>query len=204
MLAVVVHVVGALLTILYATDAATDAGFSFVVLSQILRIRQYGLQELQRHDLDLNRLLGIVCQGSLILYLVDTAHADVLDHVEMFQILFAKSHPETPLLDGGEILHQRLQLLMMQQVRLTRTNVRIGQWFVNLQRLCLNPLPVFVVETFLRNLPDVDLRIEISSEGMVMVSGIAVHDIEIVHLVEVMLGSIGCINATHTGVKSTA
>ena len=52
-LAVVVNVVGALLAILLATDAATDRCFAIIVLTEILWVRQYGLEELQWNNLHL-------------------------------------------------------------------------------------------------------------------------------------------------------
>ena len=93
---------------------------------------------------------------------------------------------------------------MMQQVRLTRTYVRIGQRQVELQRLCLYPLPVLVVQSLLRNLADVDLRIEVGGEGMMVVASIAVDDIEILNLVEVMLGGVGRIDTADTRVEAAA
>ena len=49
--AVVVYVVCTLLTVLDTADTATDRCLALVVLAQILRVRQYSLEELQRNDL---------------------------------------------------------------------------------------------------------------------------------------------------------
>ena len=115
-LTVVVDVVGVLLAVLNTADAAADRGLAFVVLAEVLRVWQHGLQELQRYDLHPGRLAAAVSERRLVLNLVNTAHADVLDHVEVFQILLAEGHPEASLLDGGIVLHQRLQFLVVQQI----------------------------------------------------------------------------------------
>ena len=84
---------------------------------------------------------------------------------------------------------------MMQQITLTRTDFGIGEGLVDLKWLCLNPLSILIVESLLGNLTDIDLRVEVRGEGVVMVTRVAVHDIEIVDLVEVVLGGICRINA---------
>ena len=122
----------------------------------------------------------------------------------MLDVLFAESHPEPCLTDGGVVLHQTLQLLMVKQVALAWTNVGVGERFVNLQWLCLYPFAVFVVQAFLGYLAYVDFRVEVGCECLVMVSCIAVHDVEIVHLVEMVLGCICGINAAHAWVKAAA
>ena len=74
---------------------------------------------------------------------------------------------------------------------------------MNLQWFCLNPLAILIVESLLSNLTDVDFWIEISGEGMVMIASITVYDVEIMHLVEMMLCSISCVNTRHTRVETT-
>ena len=56
-----------------------------------------------------------------------------------------------------------------------------------LHRLCLDILSVLVVETFLGNLAYVYLWVEVGGKCFVMVSCIAVHDVEVLYLVEVVL-----------------
>ena len=63
---------------------------------------------------------------------------------------------------------------MMQQITLTRTDVGVGQWLVNLQWLCLNPLAILIVESLLGNLTDIDLWVEVCGEGMVMITCVAI------------------------------
>ena len=85
---------------------------------------------------------------------------------------------------------------MVQQIALARTNIGVGERLMNLQRFRLNPLPVFIIESFLGNLTDIDFRIEVGSEGMMVVTGIAIDDVEIVDLVKVVLGGVGCTTLT--------
>ena len=79
---------------------------------------------------------------------------------------------------------------MIEEVRLTDTDTGIGQWLVDLLWLSLTPLSIFVVLPLLGDLTDVDLGVEVGSEGLVVVTAIAVYDVEIVDLVEVVLRSI--------------
>ena len=101
MLAVVVNIIGVLLAVLLSADAATDRGLSVVVLAEVLRVRQYGLEELQWYDFHLGSLAGAVGQWSLVFYLVDAAHAEVLYTVEIGEILLTECHPEASLLMVG-------------------------------------------------------------------------------------------------------
>ena len=93
---------------------------------------------------------------------------------------------------------------MVHEIALTRSDVRVGEALVNLQRLRLNPLSVLIVESFLSNLTDVYLRIEVCREGVVVVSCIAVYDVEVMNLVELMLSRIGSISLRHSRVESAS
>ena len=83
---------------------------------------------------------------------------------------------------------------MVQQIALSRTDVGVGQGLVDLQRFCLDPLAIFIVESLLGNLADIDLGVEVCGEGVVMIASIAVHDVQIVDFVEVVFGCIGRID----------
>ena len=203
MLAVVIDVVCALLAVLYSANTAADACLAVVVLAQVLRVGEHGLEELQGHYFHAGGA-GAVGQWSLVFNLVDAAHADVLNDVEVLKILLAEGHPEAGLTDGGIVFNERLQFLVVQQVALPRSDVRIGERLVDFQRLGFYPLPVFVVEAFLRYLADVDFRVEVGGKGLVMVAGIAVHDVKVVYLVEVVLGGVGRIDAAHARVEAAA
>ena len=153
MLAVVIYVVCLLLTVFHSPDAASYGCLAVIVLAEVLRIGQYGLQELKRNDLHLcgcwvsrrESLSLFYDQRSLILYLVDAAHADILYHIKVGEILLSEGHPEASLTYGGIVLDKRLQLLMMHQVRLTWAYLRICQRFMYLQGLRLYPLAILII-----------------------------------------------------------
>ena len=191
-----------LLAILQTTDAATNTGLAVVVLTQILRIGQYGFQELQWNDFHLHLLGWIVGKGSLVGNLVDARHTEVLDAVEISEILLTEGHPEAGTLDGGIIEDKALNLLVMEQVALARTDVRIGERLMELKRFGLYPLAILPIKSLLGYFADVYLGVEVGGKCLVVVAGIAIHDVEILYLVEVMLGGISCEDACHTGVET--
>ena len=166
MAAVIIYVICTLLTVLQSTDTTSDRGFSVVVLAQVLRVGQYGLEELQRYDFH-----AVVING------VNACHAYILDNSQMCQVFLSESHPEACPLDGREVLYQRFQFFVVKQVGVTRTNVGIIQRLVYFQRLGSDPLTVFIIASVLGDFADVDFRIEVGSEGFVVVAGITVHNI---------------------------
>ena len=159
---------------------------------------------MQGHNLHLHPLVGIVGQRSLVGNLVDAAHSKVLYHLQVLQILLTEGHPEACALNGGIVDDQRLNLLVVQQIAVARADIGVGEVFVNLQRLGFHPLSVLPVESFLGNLADVDFGVEVGGKCLVVVAGIAVYDVEILNLLEVMLGSVGGEDAGHTRIEATA
>ena len=93
---------------------------------------------------------------------------------------------------------------MVQQVTFLRTNIRIVQGLVNLHWLCLDILAILVVQTFLGNLADVYLGIEVGGKCLVVVTSIAVHYIQVLNLFEMMLGSVCCKDTGNSRVKTTS
>ena len=90
----------------------------------------------------------------------------------------------------------------MQEIAFAGTDVGIVQWLMYLHRFCLDVLSVLVVESLLGDFTNIDFGIEVGGECLVMISGIAVHDIQIVDLIEVMLCGIGSKHTGHTRVES--
>ena len=192
-----------LLSVLDSADAATDAGFALIVLSQILGIGQHSLEELQRNNLH-HLFAAAVGLGSLVFHLVNAAHANVLNHIQIVQILLAEGHPEAGTLDGGEVDDKALNLLVMQEIALAGTDIGIVQGLVNLHRFGLDVLTVLIVKSLLGDFTNVDFGIEVGGECLVMVSGIAVHDVQIVDFIEVVLCGISGKHAGHTGVETAS
>ena len=81
---------------------------------------------------------------------------------------------------------------MEKEVRLAGTDIGICQGLVNLKRTGLNPFAILVVTSLLGNLADVDLGVKVSSKCLMVITGVAVYNIKIVNLVEIMLCSIRC------------
>ncbi len=206
MAAVVVDIVSALLAVFQSADAAADARFAVVVLAQVLRVGQHRLEELQRHNLHLHLhlLIGGSGERSLVFNLVDARHTQVLDAVEVGEILLAEGHPEAGALDCGVVLHERLNLLVVEQIALLGAHVGVGQRLVYLQRRGLHPFAVFPVKSLLRNLADVDFGVEVGGESLVVVAGVAVYYVEILYLVEVVLRGVGGEHARHARVEAAA
>ena len=201
---VIIYIIGVLLTVVaYSADTTANGCLAFVVLAEVLRIGQYRLEELQRNYLHLD-ITRSVSKRRLVLYFVDTTHSNVLYHLEVLQILLTEGHPETCTLYGGIVYHERLYLLVVQEVAVARTDVRIVKVLVYLQRFCLYPLAVLPVESLLGYLADVYLGIKVRCESLMVVAGITVHDVEILYLLEVVLCSIGCEDARHTRVEAAA
>ena len=65
MATVVIYIISMFLAILYATDAATDRCFAFVVLAKFLWIWKNSLEELERYDL-YDFIARTVCLRSLV------------------------------------------------------------------------------------------------------------------------------------------
>ena len=102
------------------------------------------------------------------------------------------------------VLHERLYLLVVEQVALLRTHLRVCERLVNLERSSLHPFAVLPVETLLSDLADVDLRVEVGSERLVVVAGVAVYDVEILNLVEVVLSCVSGEDACNARVEAAA
>ncbi len=67
-----------------------------------------------------------------------------------------------------------------------------------------DPLAVLVVAALLGHLADVDFGIEVGGESHAVVTGVAVHDVEVVDLVEVVLGRIGGEDRRHARIEAAA
>ena len=75
---------------------------------------------------------------------------------------------------------------------------------VYLVRFGHHPLAVLVVTAFLSHFADIDFRIEIRGESHAVITGVAIHDIEVVNLVEMVFGGIGGENSCHSRIEAAA
>ena len=93
---------------------------------------------------------------------------------------------------------------MVQQVALLGSDAGICERLVYLHGLGLDIFAVFPVESLLCDLAYVDLGIEVCGKSLMVVAGVAIHDVQILDFVKVVLGSICCEDAGHSGVESAA
>ena len=131
-------------------------------------------------------------------------HADVLDHAQVRKVLLSERHPEACALDRGEVDHQALDFLVVEQVALARSDVGIGQRLMNFERFGLHPLAILPVQALLRDLADIDLGVEVRGKGLSVITRVAVDDIQVVNFVKVVLGGVGVKIDVTPGVKSAA
>ena len=122
----------------------------------------------------------------------------------MRKVFLSESHPEAGTLDGREVLHQRFELFVEQQIRVARTDVRIRQGLMDFHRLRLHPLSVLVITSVLSNFADVDFRIEVCGKSLMMISRIAVHDVQVMDFIEIMFGRVCRIHTGNARVETAA
>ena len=165
------------------TDAATDAGFAFVVFAKILRIRQHCFEELER----LNPVAFVVDRN-------DAVHTNVLNDAKVSEVFLSESHPEACTLNSGEVLNEAFDFFVVEQVRFARTYVRISKGLVNFKGFCFNPLAIFPIESLLGDFTNIDFGVEVCSECFVVVTSIAVNNVKIVDFDEMVFCCISRIN----------
>ena len=93
---------------------------------------------------------------------------------------------------------------MIHEVTFARPDFGIGERFVDFERTGLNPFAILVIAALLGDFADVDFGVEVGGESLAVIAGVAVDDVEVVHLLEVMLGGIGSVDAAHTWVEAAA
>ena len=123
----------------------------------------------------------------------------------MGEVLVGKGHPEPGPLESFEVLHQGLQFLMVHQEALFGADA-LGKIVTHRpgEGVGFHPLAVLPVAAALRDLADVDLRIEVGGKGLAMVAGIAVDDVQLVDLIEMVLLGPGAEDVGDAGIKAGA
>ena len=101
------------LAILGASDQVTDAGLAGVARGERRRVGQHGLDHFQRHHFQafgsLDRLFG--------------EQAEVFQHGEHVDVVFAEAHPETHV-GHVEVFRQRVHFIVAGEVEVLRTDYR--------------------------------------------------------------------------------
>ena len=70
------------------------------------------------------------------------------------------------------------------------------------QRLGGHPFAVFIITSVLSDFTDIDFGIEVGSKCLMMVTGIAIHNIQIMHFIKVVFSSIRRIDAAYTRIET--
>jgi hypothetical protein len=151
------------------------------------------LQELDGHD-----LLPLELDG------LDAGHAHVLEHAQVRDVLVPEGHPEADALEPLDVLAERLELLVVEQVRLAGPHAGEVEHHGLAHGLDLHPLALLPVLPLLRDLPDVDLRVEVGGERVAVVAAVAVEDVHRVDLVEQVLLGVGAVDVGHARVEARA
>ena len=89
---------------------------------------------------------------------------------------------------------------MVQEVALLRADFWVGQRLF--KRFGLHPFAVLPIESLLGDFADVDFRVEVGGEGLVVVAGVAVDNVEVLNLVKVMLGGISRVDARYARIET--
>ena len=93
---------------------------------------------------------------------------------------------------------------MIEQIRVAFADIGISQLHVYLERLRRHPLAVAVIAAVLGYLADIDFRVEVGGKGFAVVAGVAVDDVEIFHLAEIMFGGVGGEDSRDSRVETAA
>ena len=191
MIANVVDVVIFRSTVLHAAHDATDIRLALRPRSERRRIGQHRFQEMQRHDLltvEIDRL--------------DARHAHVLQALQMRQVTLPERHEEPDPLDVGNVLRQRLKLLMVDQIHVLRTDLGEVVHAFDLHRFGLDPIAALIVLAVGGHLSNVDLGIEIRRERITMISAVAVENVNRVDRIEMMFQRMSTEHARHARIKA--
>ena len=73
---------------------------------------------------------------------------------------------------------------------------------MDFQRLGGYPLAILIVTSVLRDFTNIDFRIEVRCKCLMMITCVAIYDIQILHFIEIMFGSICSINTTYPRIEA--
>ena len=141
---------------------------------------------------------------AFVFHFVDPGHADVLENSQVVEIVFREGHPEAGSLDGGDVFGDAFQFFVVHQVHFLVADGGEVKGLVHREGIGLFPLAVFPIFAALRDLANVDLGIKVGGEGMAVVAGVGVHDVEVVDLVKLVLKGVGREDARDARVEAAA
>ncbi len=193
MVANVVNVVFDRLAVLKALHYAADVGLSLGSGTKGSGIGKNRFKKLERNyfpALVHNWLYG--------------SHAYVFKTLKMCKIALSESHKEAYALDTFYIKSKGFKLLVVEQVHIFFAYLGEIIHAFYLHRLSFYPFAVLDIAALCGHLADIYFGIEVGGKGIAVVSSIAVKNVDIVYLVEVMLLSIGAEHPGNARVETAA
>ena len=107
------------------------------------------------------------------------SYYDVFQDLEVPKVAFAEGHPEAGALDLGEVLDQGLEFLVVHEEALLGADVRREvEVHGPGERVGLDPFTVLVVAAAGGDFADVDFGVEVGGEGLAVIPGVAVDDVQ--------------------------
>ncbi len=131
-------------------------------------------------------------------------HAHIFQTAHVGQIALAEGHEEPDAPDAGDILCQRLDLLVVQQIHILLSHLIEVILPLDAHSGYLHPVTILPKAAGSGDLPQVDLRVKIGGKGVAVVAAIAVQNVDGVELVKFVLCGIGTVCLCHAGVKAAA
>ena len=174
---------------------AANAGLALGDRTEGGRVGQQRLEELDGDNL-----------AALVHHRVDTRHPHVLEHLQVLEVVIREAHPEARALEAGNELGQALELLVVHQIGVERAQP-LGhlEGLLNRERLGLHKaLALLPIAPLGRHLADVNLRVEVRREGMAVVARVAVDNVNLANLRDVVLLDIGAEDRRDPRVEATA
>ena len=193
MVADIININGLFLAIFGTGENTTDIGLAYGARTEGSRIRQQRFKELNR-----NNLLAFIVNR------LGRQHANVLQALHMCQIALTEGHEEANAFYAGDILSQRFNFLMVQQIHILHANLREIILAFNSHRRDFYPMTVFPIRTGSRNLTQVNFRVEVGSERITVVAAVAVQNINSFDFIKIMLQCVSGEYTGNTGVKASA
>ena len=122
----------------------------------------------------------------------------------MIQIALAKGHEEADAFCLRDVLCQRLNLLVVQQVHILVAHLIEVVLPLDAHSRNFYPVAVLPVAAGGGHLAQIDLGVEVGGEGVAMVAAVAVQNVDSVNGIELMLFGVGTVSLRHARVKAAA
>jgi len=120
------------------------------------------------------------------------------------EVALAEGHKEADALCLGDVLGQRLDLLVVEQVHILLAHLIKVVLPLDAHGRNLHPVAVLPVAAGGRDLAQVDLRVEVGGKGIAVVAAVAVQNVDGVDGVKLVLLGVSAVSLGHARVKAAA